>query len=198
MGAEEAKRLTRTPGGVGQDQVQDGVEMITVCCTQKLLRRLRLPKAEAPSVAPTNTLGNWYANLIYVGRVQMVMATSERTLLTVLLPAVDLRKSLVPNLCEAVLLLLQELGIDPVRAATEVGAMREVRIGRTESRSVLASMNDLSRMLEWDVRDGRPPMEIMLRLAEIPMTGVMVKEGSHGFPDDATRKLLGIEKSDDS
>jgi len=168
--------------------------MITLCCTQKLLRRLRIARPEAASIVPTNVLGNWYANLIHVGRVQMVMATSESTLLTVLLPAVDLRKSLLPNLCEAVYLLLQQLGVDPARAASEVDAMREVRIGRTENRSVLGSMNDLSRMLDWDVRDGRPPMEIMLRLAHTPMTGVVVKEGSHGFPDDATRKLFGIEK----
>ena len=168
--------------------------MITLCCTQKLLRRLHVTKAEAPAVPPTNVMGNWYANLIYVGRVQMVMATSECTLLTVLLPAVDLRKSLLPNLCDVVYLLLQELGIDPVRAAAEVEAMREVRIGRTESRSVLGSMNDLLRMLDWDVREGRPPMEIMLRLAATPMTGIKNKEGSHGFPDDATRKLFGIEK----
>ena len=168
--------------------------MITLCCTQKLLRRLRMAKPEAGAVPTTNALGNWYANLIQVGRVQMVMATSERSLLTVLLPVADLRKSLVPNLCQAVDLLLQELGVDAARAATEVEAMREVRIGRTVSRSVLGSMNDVSRLLEWDLRDGRPPMEIMLRLAAVPMTGVVLKDGSHGFPEDATRKLLGLEK----
>ena len=168
--------------------------MITLCCTQKLLRRLRMAKPEAGAVPPTNALGNWYANLIRVGPVQMVMATSERSLLTVLLPALDLRRSLVPNLCQTVDLLLQELGVDAVRAATEVEAMREVRIGRTVSRSVLGSMNDVSRLLEWDVRDGRPPMEIMLRLAGVPMTGVVLKDGSHGFPEDASRMLLGLEK----
>ena len=168
--------------------------MITLCCTQKLLRRLHVTKAEAPAVRPTNVLGNWYANLTCIGRVQMVMATSECTLLTVLLPTVDLRKSMLPNLCDAVYPLLQELGIDPVRAAAEVEAMRGVRIGRTESRCVLGSMNDLLRMLDWDVREGHLPMEIMLRLAEIPMTGIVNKEGSHGIPDDATRKLFGIEK----
>ena len=168
--------------------------MITLCCTQKLLRRLRVAKPEAEAVPTTNALGNWYANLIQVGRVQMVMATSERSLLTVLLPALDLRKSLVTNLCQAVDLLLQELGVDALRAATEVEAMREVRIGRTVSRSVLGSMNDVSRLLEWDLHDGRPPMEIMLRLATVPMTGVVLKDGSHGFPEDATRMLLGLEK----
>ena len=171
-----------------------GLEMITLCCTQKLLRRLRTAKPEAEAVPPTNALGNWYANLIQVGRVQMVMATSERSLLTVLLPTVELRKSLVPNLCQTVDLLLQELGVDPPRAAAEVEAMRQVRIGRTVSRSVLGSMNDLLRLLEWDVRDGRPPMEIMLRLAGVPMTGIVLKDGSHGFPEDATRMLLGLEK----
>jgi hypothetical protein len=34
-------------------------------------------------------------------------------------------------------------------------------------------MNDLSRMLDWDVRDGRSPTDIMLRLAQTPMTGVV-------------------------
>lgn len=167
--------------------------MITLCCTQKLLRRLNVTKPEAVTIPPTNALGNWYANLIHVGRVQLVMATSERSLLTVLLSATDLRKSLLPNLCDAVQLLLKELGVDQSRAATEVEAMREVRIGRTESRSVLGSMNDLARMLDWDVRDGRSRMEIMLRLAKIPMTGVLLKDGSHGFPEDATRMLLGID-----
>ena len=151
---------------------------------------------QAGSLIPCSDkrIGKLVRNVIHVGRVQMVMATSERTLLTVLLPAVDLRKSLVPNLCEAVYLLLQQLGVDQARSAMELEAMREVRIGRTENRSVLGSMNDLSRMLDWDVRDGRPPMEIMLRLAETPMTGVVLKDGSHGFPDDATRKLFGIER----
>jgi hypothetical protein len=54
-------------------------------------------------------MANWYANLIYVGRAQMVMATSERSLLTVLLPAADLRKALVASLGELTYLLLQEI-----------------------------------------------------------------------------------------
>lgn len=76
---------------------------------------------------PTNALGNWYANLICIGRVQMVMATSERSLLRVLLPAVDLRTLLVPNLCEAVYELLQQIEVDPVRALRELEAMQLIR-----------------------------------------------------------------------
>lgn len=164
--------------------------MMSLCCTQKLLRRLGVSKPDAMHLMPTNALGNWYANLIYVGRAQFVMATNERSLLTVLLPATNLKKSLVPNLCEATFLLLQQIGVDPVRAAREVEAMQPTYIGRTENRSVLGSMNDFSRILDWEVRDGLAPMEIMLRFAETPMTGVVLKDGSHGFPAEAACRLL--------
>jgi hypothetical protein len=164
-----------------------GFEMITLCCTQKLLRRLRVAKPELEPLPPTSVLGNWYANLVYVGRAQFIMATSERTLLTVLLPAVDLRKSLVPNLCDATALLLLRLGVDAQRA------MREVRFGRTESRSILGSMNDFSRSLEWYLQGGITPIEVMLRFAETPMTGVAMHGESHGYPGQAARTLLGAE-----
>lgn len=93
----------------------------------------------------------------------LVMATSERSLLTVLLPAVNRKKSLVPNLCEATALLLGHIGVDAQRAAREIEAMREVQFGRTESRSILGSMNDLSRSLEWYLQGGIVPIEAMLR-----------------------------------
>ena len=144
-------------------------------------------------MSPTNALGNWYANLVYVGRAQFIMATSERSLLTVLLPAVDLRKSLVPNLCDATALLLLHLGVDENRAVRETEAMQEARFGRTDSRSVLASMNDLSRSLGWYLEGGAAPIEVMLGFAQTPMTGVAPKGESHGYPGEAARTLLGVE-----
>lgn len=167
--------------------------MITLRCTQKLLHRLRVAKPEEESLPPTNASGNWYANLVYVGRAQLVMATSERSLLTVLLPAVNLKKSLVPNLCDAAALLLGHIGVDAQRAAREIEAMREVQFGRTESRSILGSMNDLSRSLEWYLQGGIVPIEAMLRFAETPMTGIASKGESHAYPGQVARSLLGVE-----
>lgn len=139
---------------------------------------------------PTNALGNWYANLIYVGRAQMVMATSERSLLTVLLPAADLRKALVANLGELTYLLLQEIGINPHRAAREADPMQPVQIARTESRSVLASMNDFALALDWYWRDGLSPMEIMLRFSETPKSALITEGRPYGNPAEVTRTLL--------
>lgn len=165
--------------------------MITMCCTQKLLRRLRIAKPEAIAMPPTNALGNWYVNLIYIGRTQMVIATSERSLLTVLLPAADLCNSLVMNLVDTTYLLLQEIGIDSACAEREAEAMQPALIARTESRSVLASMNDFSLSLDWYWSDGLVPMEIMLRFAATPKSALMLEGGPTGNPAEITRALLG-------
>lgn len=164
--------------------------MITLRCTQKLLRRLGIANPEAVSTPPTCALGNWYANLIYIGRAQMVMATSARSLLTVLLPAADLRKSLAVNLADMTCLLLQEIGIDPDCAAREAAAMQPALNARTESRSVLASMNDFALALDWYWRDGLAPMEIMLRFAETPKSALVTKGRPYANPVDVTRSLL--------
>ena len=165
--------------------------MITMCCTQKLLRRLRIAEPEVIATPPTNALGNWYVNLIYIGRTQMVIATSERSLLTVLLPSADLRNSLIVNLCETTYRLLQEIGIDSDCAAKEVDAMQPVRIARTESRSVLASMNDFSLTLDGYLHDGLAPMEIMLRFAETPKSALKSERGPYWNPVEITRAMLG-------
>ena len=164
--------------------------MITMCCTQKLLRRLRIANPQAIAMPPTNALGNWYVNLIYIGRTQMVIATSERSLLTVLLPAADLCHSLVANLVDTTYLLLKEIGIGSDCAEQEAGAMQPALIARTESRSVLASMNDFSLSLESYWNDGLVPMEIMLRFAATPKSALMSEGGPTGNPAEFTRALL--------
>jgi hypothetical protein len=166
--------------------------MITLCCTQKVLRRLRIAEPEAIAMPPTNALGNWYVNLIYVGRTQMVMATSERSLLTVLLPSAGLRNALVANLVDTTCRLLQEIGIDSDCATREVEAMQPALIARTESRSVLASMNDFSLSLDWYWHDGLGPMEIMLRFAATPKSALMSEGSPTGNPAEITRALLGV------
>ena len=165
--------------------------MITLRCTQKLLRRLGPLKVDAAAAAPTNALGDWYVNLLHIGRDQVVMATSERSLLTVLLPARELRAALIPNLAEMTWHLLLEIGIPPDRAATEAEEMRMATIGRTASRSVLASMNNFALSVDWHWYSGRRPMDIMLLLAGTPMRSI--PEGKHDFefPRDVARRLLG-------
>ncbi|WP_377155062.1 DUF6933 domain-containing protein [Roseateles sp. UC29_93] len=60
--------------------------MFTFRCTRKLLDRIKVEPKPEP-VSPQRILGDWYAHLVHVGQVQIVLAVSERTLLPVVLPA---------------------------------------------------------------------------------------------------------------
>jgi hypothetical protein len=68
--------------------------VIALCCTQKVRRRLALSPVLSVPPEPTTRLGNWYVNLVHYGRQQVILATSERSLLTVVLPARHLRETL--------------------------------------------------------------------------------------------------------
>jgi len=169
--------------------------MIALRCTQKVLRRLGIAGSIPEPAAPTNALGDWYVNLLHFGHKQLVMATSERSLLTVLLPARDLRESLVPNLCDVTQMLLLEIGVDKERAEREAEAMQPAAFARTASRSVLGSMNDFAVAVGWHVQDRLRPMEIMLRLAETPMSAIREEGFDFGRPAAVARELLGVADS---
>jgi hypothetical protein len=71
------------------------------------------------------------------------MATSERTLLTVVVPIRD-SKRLRERVREALHDLLFTLGIPAGLAAEEVRGMNKMPFGKTADRTVLGSMNDLA------------------------------------------------------
>jgi hypothetical protein len=159
--------------------------VVVVRCTQKLLRRLPAPSfIEAQS---TTTLGDWCGNLIGIGHLRVALFISERSRLPVLLPARDMA-NLGRHLAEAVGQVLRALGVRADRIRLELESMAEVHISHTNSRSLLASLNDFTYALKW--RLGQEPsaelLSVALELAETPV-------GPLGYraPDDVTRQLLG-------
>jgi hypothetical protein len=144
--------------------------MVTVRCTQKLLRRL--PLTEDPP-ASTTVLGDWYANVLFSRPQQLVLCVSERTLLPIVLPAKELQ-TLVPRLSLAVGEVLLRLGVSPTLVETEQHEMRSFAFGRTQNRRVLGSLNDFMFMLPHYVR-GSPEstlLEHSLHLARTPCTPI--------------------------
>lgn len=115
------------------------------------------------------------------------MFISERSRLPVLLPARDMA-NLGRHLAEAVGQVLRALGVRADRIRLELESMAEVHISHTNSRSLLASLNDFTYALKW--RLGQEPsaelLSVALELAETPV-------GPLGYraPDDVTRQLLG-------
>jgi len=135
--------------------------MVTLRCTQKLLKRMHLTVddlRDTVAVEPTNALGDWYANLLIVERQHLVMFVSARSRLCVLVYARDidrLRKRFEDALTE----LLQVLQISEEAIQRELNATSRLCYGLTtatpEGRSVLGSINDFTKILQYMGLEGR-------------------------------------------
>jgi len=135
--------------------------------TAKLAKRLGarpVPDHEPP----TTRLGDWYGNLLRVGHHQLILCTSEKSLLSVVLPARDAKRTLSQTLPVAVASLLHALGVPQKRIGLEPQAMRMSVLGKPISRSVLGSMNDLAFGLicRLEATPEAPLEELALELAE--------------------------------
>ena len=136
--------------------------MVTLRCTQKLLKRLGVPP-KAPTVAPTTVLGDWYANLYYTRPEQLVLCINERTLLVALISARD-AKSLGSRFRDRVLGLLSQLGVPPAAVEAESRAMTEIGFGPTANRRVLGCLNEAAFAISLELESGRPTSAVDLEL----------------------------------
>jgi hypothetical protein len=94
----------------------------------------------------TTVLGDWYANVVslpFRGK-SVVMFVNEPTLLAVLIPGRGTKKVL-PVFRERVIALLKKIGLPDACIQKEEQEMAELQISVTDSRSVLGSMNDMTR-----------------------------------------------------
>ena len=163
--------------------------MLTLRCTQVVRKRLALAGSLPEPALPGTLLGAWYLHLIRVGPQQVVMATSERSLLTVLLPAEELRRTVASNLRLALrdLLVALEIPLDAVQR--EIALMDPIAFGNAVNRRVIGSMNDFAYQLDAYVGDTSDPLELALKLCETPMSAIG-SQSSYGIPKDIARELL--------
>ncbi|MGI9089747.1 MAG: DUF6933 domain-containing protein [Gemmatimonadaceae bacterium] len=122
--------------------------MVTLRCTKKLLRRMKrsAPTAAAPA---TTALGDWYATLLFVRPRHLVLCVSERSRLAVLLeaaPLTTLAARFVPALREV----LEALGVSDAAISREEQEMVPWFLGPTQSRSVLGTLNEYVKTLEYE------------------------------------------------
>ena len=159
--------------------------MVTLRCTQKLLRRVHEPPSAAPP-GPTTLLGDWYANILFRKPQQLIVCISERTLLPVIVPAKEI-DAFPARLALAVQEVLLALGIPAALADRERAEMQQFVFGRTKSKRVLGSLNERISELCY-VMDGRRDESLLDRslfLAEAPCKPI-----GYNSPNRATLELF--------
>jgi len=74
--------------------------MTLIHCTAKLIKELVNPSLQTPATEPnTESLGNWYANLLMIDRRKCILFTNEKTLYSFMIPKV--KKENLTNIFEA-------------------------------------------------------------------------------------------------
>jgi hypothetical protein len=158
--------------------------VVILHCTKKLLDRLGGPTlGSGPQPKSTTRMGDWTANLFFIGRQQLVLAVNNATLLPVLLPIAP-AKTFQTRFIEAAGEMLMALGIDRAKVLAEMSAMNECAFAPTSDRRVLGTINDFGRMLGAYV-DGRPLPEVALHLAQAPCSPIGMER-----PKDEARKVF--------
>jgi len=122
-------------------------------CTQKLLSELKIKPV--PVASSDDPFWCWHANMFYIERRKCVLITHDQTLFTFFIPA--LKKpdfQAFPHVFGQALfknMLCEQIPQDEIE--TVLDQCREVEYGKTNSRSVLGSMNDLRFQLEYFIYD---------------------------------------------
>ena len=120
--------------------------MVILRATRKL--HPLLPEVEAVSSQSDTALGDWYVNRIMVSRQPLLLLVSSTSLLSILLPARDVR-GLPDRLATHVSNRLKRCGIDDEVIADEIRAMKPVVVQATVNRSVLGIMVDFAKAIPY-------------------------------------------------
>jgi len=144
--------------------------MLVLRCTQRLLARLKQPD-NLPAVESTTRLGDWYGNILQLGRRQHLLFISERSRLPVVIPIRE-GKRLAEAFPDAVCGVLSNVGVAAADIADERSRMSEIVFGRTRNRSLLGTLNDFAFMAQ--VGSARRPEpesleELMRFLVQTPI-----------------------------
>jgi hypothetical protein len=143
--------------------------MVVLRCTQKLLVRLQV--GDPPTVESTTRLGDWYGNILRLGRRQHLLFISERSRLPVVIPIRE-AKQLGTVFPDAVCERLGIVGVATADIADERMRMSELAFGRTRNRSLLGTLNDFAFMAQsGDARRTEPesPQELMRFHSQTPI-----------------------------
>jgi hypothetical protein len=130
--------------------------MPLIQCTKKLLKELPLePEGTCTVSSLKPLLGNWHANLILIDRRKCVLFTNDFTLFSILVP--KLKKPDFKNLkeifIEHLVKNLTHEGLEKHWIDKILQEYESLQFTSSKSRSVLGTMNDIVRALDFKIPD---------------------------------------------
>ena len=126
--------------------------MQLIRCTQKLLKEIRVKPTEI--VPDFELMGDWHANLLRFERRKCVLFTNSQTLYSIFIPGLkrpdfDIFDEIFQ---QALFKRLRVEGFSQVQIEKVLEEHQTLSYAKTNSRSVLGSMNDLSFQVETQIK----------------------------------------------
>ena len=161
--------------------------MFTICATKKLADYLKID-LKADCIDPTTRLGNWYANRVYVRPKQHVLFVNETTLLPIVVPVAP-AKTIESRFVHQLGVVLRALGVDEPSITIEIASMDRYAWAKTANRSIVGSMTDFIKHIEYR-SDGIERMTLVDLALELARTPCRAGRSNTIWPDEEARRLL--------
>ncbi|GAB4455379.1 MAG: hypothetical protein Kow0031_37080 [Anaerolineae bacterium] len=168
--------------------------MLILKCTQKAAKEFGEKPQNLPQLSPesnTTLLGDWFANMFRMGHSKYMLFTNAETLYSFL---VEYKKSDLADISEFFRFNLEfslfDEGFSNEQIDRLLAEYGEVRLAKTDNRSVLGSMNDMVMLYKYIIMDMGGPKEADLAQAirEINRTPQLKRNGI--FPNRMLREKL--------
>ena len=166
--------------------------MQLIRCTGKLQKEMGLKKSDLQEAEPSfSYLGSWHANLIHIIRRKCVLFVNDKTLFNFIAPDVSRAeiRALSVLFKDYFKCVLAEEGFDESARERILSEYAEVAYEKTNSKSVLGSMNDLAfhykfYILEEGGAHSHTVPSIIRKLNQIPMGAI-----KYAYPIDVLRAM---------
>jgi hypothetical protein len=142
--------------------------VVTIRCTRKLRKYLKVEVGPGETDFPTTRLRDWYGSLLFTKRQRLIVCISERSLLAVFVAAKD-PSQFVSRVRTSVRSTLWTLGVSSDSLDHEMREMNRVGIGSTASRSVVGWLNELILEARFALEE-QPEIDLLTLAIEIADT----------------------------
>ncbi|MCI0555651.1 MAG: hypothetical protein L0287_32295 [Anaerolineae bacterium] len=137
----------------------------------------------------TSKLGDWYANLVPTYSGDLIVFVNEKTLLSVAIPIWE-SDNLLSLFRLRVVNLLGMIGIQFKAIENELSHYNHIQFGKTRSRSILGSMNDIAFHYQVMAEEAENKADLSLSNAEYKLSQMPCKPIDYRDPSDVVKELL--------
>ena len=134
-------------------------------------------------------MSDWYANLVPTVSGDLIVFVNEKSLLTVAMPISE-SNNLLPLFRFRVSNLLKMIGVKSEEIENEMSHFNQVQFGKTVSRRILGSMNDISWQYQTIAEEAKNKTDLSLSKAELNLSQMPCKPIDYRFPSEIAKELL--------